>query len=94
MYTDVESGDATSWNQVEDQFLTAMSEFDSSLPSRFVGDDHEQRQQSQALSGALQNGKGDWFNNLIAVLLERCAEVETLYAGPPGARAHHPRAQP
>lgn len=79
MYEDVESSSATSWNQVEDRFLEAMSEFDSSLPVVFTGTDDERKHQSKALSGALQNGKGDWFNNLLAVLLERCSEVETLY---------------
>ncbi|MFN2503545.1 MAG: hypothetical protein ABR540_04825 [Acidimicrobiales bacterium] len=79
MYKEVTDGAATSWNQVEDQFLLAMSAFDSNLPDQFVGDDAAKSQQSKALSGALQNGKGDWFNNLIAVLLERCSQVETLY---------------
>jgi hypothetical protein len=79
MYEEVEDGGATSWNQVEDRFLAAMSEFDGSLPLAFVGDDDEKKEQSRRLSGALQNGKGDWFNNLIAVLLERCSQVETLY---------------
>ncbi len=79
VYDDVQRSGATSWNQVEDAFLWAMSDFDSNLPSAFEGDDDEKKQQSKDLSGALQNGKGDWFNNLIAVLLERCSEVETLY---------------
>jgi len=79
MYEEVESGASTSWNQVEDRFLSAMFEFDSNLPAAFVGDEDTKKQQSKGLSGALQNGKGDWFNNLIAVLLERCSQVETLY---------------
>ena len=79
MYEEVEACSATSWNQVEEAFLVAMSEFDSGLPVVFSGVDDERRQQSRSLSGALQNGKGDWFNNLLAVLLERCSEVETLY---------------
>lgn len=79
MYEEVEAGSATSWNQVEDRFLAAMSEFDSNLPAAFTGTDDERKHQSRALSGALQNGKGDWFNNVLAVLLERCSEVETLY---------------
>lgn len=79
MYEEVEASAATSWNQVEQRFLEAMSEFDSSLPVMFAGTEDERKQQSRALSGALQNGKGDWFNNLLAVLLERCSEVETLY---------------
>ncbi len=79
LYDDVANGTATSWNQVEEGFLWAMSEFDSHLPAAFEGDDDEKKQQSKGLSAALQNGKGDWFNNLIAVLLERCSQVETLY---------------
>jgi hypothetical protein len=79
MYEDVLSSEATSWNQVEASFLQAMSDFDSSLPTHFTGTEEEQRRQSKELSAALQNGKGDWFNNLIAVLLERCSQAETLY---------------
>lgn len=79
MYDEVERGSETSWNQVEDRFLAAMSQFDANLPRGFSGTDDERRQQSRSLSGALQNGKGDWFNNLLGVLLERCAEIETLY---------------
>lgn len=79
MYEEIENGSETSWNQVEDRFLAAMSEFDSELPMGFTGTEDERRQQSRALSGALQNGKGDWFNNLLGVLLERCAGIETLY---------------
>ncbi len=79
VYDDVADGTATSWNQVEDAFLWGMSEFDSNLPILFEGDDDDRKQQSRDLSAALQNGKGDWFNNLLAELLERCSEVETLY---------------
>lgn len=79
MYEEVESGSETSWTQVEGPFLGAMSEFDGNLPTGFNGTDEERRRQSRDLSGALQNGKGDWFNNLLAVLLERCAEIDTLY---------------
>ncbi len=70
---------ATSWNQVEDDFLRSMSLFDSGLPTAFEGSDDDKARQSKELSAALQNGKGDWFNNVIACLLERCAGVETLY---------------
>ncbi|MGH9224820.1 MAG: hypothetical protein ACRD2W_13835 [Acidimicrobiales bacterium] len=76
MYQAVERSGATSWNQVEALFLDAFSVFDQGLPTALVDDDGRQ---SKALSGALQNGKGDWFNNLIAVLLERCAQIDTLY---------------
>jgi hypothetical protein len=79
MYARVATSNATSWNQVEADFLAAMSAFDSNLPVVLEGDQAAQDLQSRYLSGALQNGKGDWFNNVIAVLLERCAEIETLY---------------
>jgi hypothetical protein len=79
MYGEVEAAGATSWNQVEGLFLRAMSEFDSQLPTVFDGDDERKKHQSRALSGALQNGKGDWFNNVLGVLLERCADIEALY---------------
>jgi hypothetical protein len=49
------------------------------LPADFVGSDEDKRAQSKALSGALQNGKGDWFNNVVAYLLEQCSGIETLY---------------
>src|SRR5206468_3175275 len=35
--------------------------------------------QSKELSAAIQNGKGDWFNNVLAYLLEKCAALDTLY---------------
>jgi hypothetical protein len=79
MYDGLTAAGATSWNQIEDDFLAAMSEFDAGLPTAFQGDDDTKKKQSKELSAALQNGKGDWFNNLIALLLERCSSVETLY---------------
>ncbi len=79
IYDEIEASGATSWNQIEDRFLAAMSEFDANLPPVFDAAEEIQKEQSKALSGALQNGKGDWFNNVLAVLLERCAAVETLY---------------
>jgi hypothetical protein len=79
MYTRLTTTTATSWNQVEDDFLAAMSAFDAGLPAACDGDDQTKQRQSKELSGALQNGKGDWFNNVIAYLLERCANLETLF---------------
>jgi len=52
---------------------------DTGLPTAFEGSDDDKNRQSKELSAALQNGKGDWFNNVIAYLLERCSGVETLY---------------
>jgi hypothetical protein len=78
MYAEAVEAAATSWNQLEASFLAAMSEFDTGLPLTFEGDS-DPAQCSKALSAAIQNGKGDWFNNVIALLLERCSGVETLY---------------
>jgi len=74
MYEHIVSMGAGSWNQIEDRFLGAMSEFDTGLPTA-PGTD----KQSKELSAAIQNGKGDWFNNLLAVLLQRCAGIDALY---------------
>jgi hypothetical protein len=78
MYQRVSQQSATSWNQVEAEFLAAMSDFDSGLPQSWDGD-MDLTTKSKALSGALQNGKGDWFNDLLALLLLRCSGIETLY---------------
>lgn len=79
MYEELVASSWTSWNQVEASFLSAMSAFDSGLPAAFAGDDAAKSAQSKALSGAIQNGKGDWFNNVLAYLLEKCSGIETLY---------------
>lgn len=62
-----------SWEKVEDEFLRAMEGFDTNVAS------------GVANMGDLQNGKGDFFNDLLALLLENCAGV-TLYSrgGVPG----------
>ncbi|CAN5875897.1 hypothetical protein BH23ACT12_BH23ACT12_10480 [soil metagenome] len=79
MYDRMKEASATSWDQIENEFLAAISEFDRGLPQVFSGNAAEKDLQSKQLSGALQNGKGDWFNNVLALLLERCAGIETLY---------------
>jgi hypothetical protein len=79
MYERLEASWATSWNQIEGDFLASMSTFDSGLPTAFEGDEPTQKGQSKELSAAIQNGKGDWFNNVIAYLLEQCSGIETLY---------------
>lgn len=79
MYERLETSRATSWNQVEEEFLTAMSGFDSGLPLAFEGGDGQKERQSKELSAAIQNGKGDWFNNIVATLLENCSGIDTLY---------------
>lgn len=79
MYDALVQSGATSWNQAEAGFLDAMSQFDSGLPAAFDGTDETKSRQSKELSGALQNGKGDWFNNVLAYLLEQCSGIETFY---------------
>lgn len=79
MYERLTVAGATSWNQVEDEFLSAMSQFDGGLPTVLDGSEDDKKSQSKELSAAIQNGKGDWFNNVVAYLLEKCSGVETLY---------------
>ena len=76
MYERMIAQQATSWNQIETEFLAAMSEFDSGLPTEFRPD---QVGESEKLSAAIQNGKGDWFNNVLANLLENCSGIDRLY---------------
>lgn len=73
MYTTAKASGATSWSQIEAVFVRAMEQFDSNVAS------------GTADIGDLQNGKGDFFNDLLALLLENCAGV-TLYSrrGVPG----------
>jgi len=78
MYDLMRAAGPTSWNQVEAEFLNTMSIFDAGLPTTLDPGDAGSVQ-SRHLSGAIQNGKGDWFNNVIALLLERCAGIDTLY---------------
>lgn len=61
------------WAEVQDIFLRGMEGFDQNVAS------------GAADLGDLQNGKGDFFNDLLALLLENCAKVQ-LYprAGVPG----------
>lgn len=74
MYDGLEGRETTSWNQIEGEFLAAMSAFDTGLPTGSVS-----ASESKDLSAALQNGKGDWFNNVLGLLLERCADLDRLY---------------
>lgn len=52
-----------SWNAVEAPYLRAMEAFDDNIVS------------GVAKMADLQNGKGDFFNDLLALILENCAEV-------------------
>lgn len=73
MYERAASSGPKTWNEVEHDFLRAMDGFDANVAS------------GAADIGDLQNGKGDFFNDLLALLLENCAGV-TLYSrgGVPG----------
>jgi hypothetical protein len=61
------------WNQVEEDFLRSMSEFDTGIAGQPDGIPPPDR--TTLLSAAIQNGKGDWFNNVAALLLENCAGI-------------------
>lgn len=73
MYAWAEAGLPKTWNEVEEPFLRAMEAFDHNVAS------------GVADIGDLQNGKGDFFNDLLSLLLENCAGVD-LYSrgGVPG----------
>ena len=73
MYAAAVSTGARTWVQVEDEFVDAMRAFDVEVAA------------GRADIGDIQNGKGDFFNDLLALLLEGCAEVR-LYSrgGVPG----------
>jgi hypothetical protein len=73
MYAWAEQARPKTWNEVEVQFLAAMSAFDANVASGIAD------------IGDLQNGKGDFFNDLLSLLLENCASVD-LYSrsGVPG----------
>jgi len=78
VYDDADSGDYTSWNQVEEAFLASMSAFDTSIAASATASltDDEKSE----FSADLQNGKGDFFNDLLVLLLERCSGVDLLRA--------------
>lgn len=57
------------WQEVQPLFLAAMEAFDRNVAS------------GAADMGDLQNGKGDFFNDLLALLLENCAGVQLYSRG-------------
>lgn len=77
LYRWTEQNAARSWDQVEDRFLTSMGDFDTTLASTVNAPDPEA---VRGLAADLQNGKGDSFNDILALLLENCSGVEDLYA--------------
>ncbi len=52
------------WSEVEETFLRAMERFDQNVATGLAD------------MGDLQNGKRDFFNDLLALLLENCAGVQ------------------
>jgi hypothetical protein len=58
-----------SWTDIQDLFLTAMARFDQNVAS------------GVANMGDLQNGKGDFLNDLLALILENCAGVQLYSRG-------------
>jgi hypothetical protein len=73
MYQDAEARRPRTWTEVEDAFVGAMEGFDANVAA------------GVADIGDLQNGKGDFLNDLLALLLEGCADLQ-LYSrgGVPG----------
>lgn len=61
MYTAAVLNKPTRWSQVEADFLLAMEQFDMLIAA------------GQTNRGDRRNGKGDFFNNLIALILENCS---------------------
>lgn len=77
LYAWAEAERVTSWEQVEGRFLEAMSDFDAALAATALAPDSEA---ARSVAADIQNGKGDFFNDLLALLLENCSGVETLFA--------------
>jgi hypothetical protein len=73
MYEAAVASGPKSWTEIEPDFLRAMEAFDRNIAA------------GVADMGDLQNGKGDYFNDLLALLLENCAGL-TLWSrgGVPG----------
>ena len=63
MYAAAVQANPASWDQVEDGFLRAMEGFDANVVS------------GMAKKADIQNGKGYFFNDLLALLLENCAGI-------------------
>ncbi len=69
MYASAVEARARTWTEVESAFLRAMEASDDNLVD------------GVATMGDLQNGKGDFFNDLLALLLENFAETELFARG-------------
>ena len=69
MYRAAVAARPRSWSQVEDDFVRAMEAFDANVAT------------GVADIGDLQNGKGDFLNDLLALILEGCAGVDLYSRG-------------
>jgi len=76
VYREAQEGSYKSWDQIEGSFLAAMSAFDTSITSS-VGTQLSGEENS-VLSADLQNGKGDFFNDLLGLILENCSGIDLL----------------
>lgn len=68
-YAHAEACTPKSWGEVQDIFLRGMEAFDENISKGIAN------------IGDLQNGKGDFFNDLLALLLENCAGVQLYSRG-------------
>ena len=64
MYAQAETIRPTSWDQIAQPLLRAMEQFDDNVASGLAN------------MGDLQNGKGDFFNDLLALILETATGAE------------------
>ena len=69
MYDAAEAARPSSWDEVEQAYLRAMEGFDANVATGLAD------------IGDLQNGKGDFLNDLLALVLEGCAGVELFSRG-------------
>ena len=68
-YQAIDAAGYSTWNQAEASFLSAMQAFDALVVS------------GTADQGDVQNGKGDYFNDVLALLLQNCSG-KTLHSRP------------
>jgi hypothetical protein len=68
-YSQAEASKPKSWKDVQDIFLRGMEGFDKNISTGLAD------------MGDLQNGKGDFFNDLLALILENCAGVQLFSRG-------------
>ena len=92
LYAQAVAEGAASWNQVESGFLEAMSAFDADLAA--TADTVLTDDERTSLSADIQNGKGDFFNDLLALLLRELFGDRQAVHPQQSSWAHRPRAQP